>query len=52
MDRKSKATAELIRQRYPSVDVEDWLDKNPYQRKETVERWKADLESSGAIQTA
>lgn len=51
MDRKSKATADLIRQRYPSVDVEAWLDKNPYQRKEIVERWKADLESSGAIQT-
>ena len=52
MDRKSKATADLIRQRYPSVNVEEWLDKNPYQRKEIVERWKADLESSGAIQPA
>lgn len=50
MDRRAKATTEIIRGRFPSVNVEAWLDKSPYQIKELVERWKKDLASAGAIE--
>jgi TolB-like protein len=50
MDRRAKATTEIIRGRFPSVNVEVWLDKSPYQIKELVERWKKDLASAGAIE--
>ena len=49
LDRRARATGDLIKERFPAVDVEDWLDKTPYQRREIVERWKGDLMSAGAI---
>jgi class 3 adenylate cyclase/TolB-like protein len=49
MGRRARATAQLIEERFPSVDVEAWLDNSPYQRREIVERWKGDLASVGAI---
>jgi tetratricopeptide (TPR) repeat protein len=49
MSRRARATAGLIRDRFPSVDVEAWLDGHPYQPIEIVERWKADLLTVGAI---
>lgn len=52
LERRARATAELIKQRFPSVDVHDWLDKTPYQRREMVDRWKGDLTSAGAIDDA
>lgn len=52
LERRSRATAELIKERFPSVDVKDWLDKTPYQRREIVDRWKGDLISAGAIGAA
>lgn len=48
LDRRAEATAQTIRQRFPSVDTEAWLDRHPYQRREIVERWKGDLASAGA----
>jgi adenylate cyclase len=48
LERRARATGELIRERFPSMDVADWLDKTPYQR-EIVERWKGDLMSAGAL---
>ena len=50
MNRRAKATTEIIRERFPSVDVALWFDKSPYQIKEVVERWKKDLASAGAIE--
>jgi adenylate cyclase len=50
MNRRAKATIEIIRERFPSVDVAVWFDKSPYQIKEVVERWKKDLASAGAIE--
>lgn len=50
MERRARATAELIGERFPSIDVEAWLDNSPYQRREIVERWKGDLASAGAIE--
>ena len=49
MDRRAKATTEIIRELFPSVDVKVWLDKSPYQNKEWIERWKKDLAMAGAI---
>lgn len=49
LDRRSRATAELIKERFPAVDVREWLDKTPYQRREIVERWKGDLMAVGAF---
>ena len=49
LERRSRATAELVKERFPAVDVEAWLDKTPYQRREIVDRWKGDLASAGAI---
>lgn len=49
LERRARATGELIKERFPSMDVEGWLDKTPYQRREIVERWKGDLVSAGAI---
>ncbi len=51
LERRARATAELIGERFPSIDVEAWLDDSPYQRREIVERWKGDLASVGAIET-
>ena len=50
LDRRARATVELIRERYPSVDIAEWLDRNPYQDKDLVDRWKEDLVSAGAIE--
>jgi hypothetical protein len=50
MNRRAKATTEIIRGRFPAVDVAAWFDKSPYQIKEVVERWKKDLASAGAIE--
>ncbi len=49
LERRARATVDLVRERFPSVDVQDWLDKTPYQRREIVDRWKGDLVSAGAI---
>jgi tetratricopeptide (TPR) repeat protein len=48
--RRARATADLIRERFPSVDIEAWIDKSPYQVQEFIVRWKKDLECAKAIQ--
>ena len=52
LERRARATADLIKDRFPAIDVEAWLDKTPYQRREIVDRWKGDLLSAGAIPAA
>jgi adenylate cyclase len=49
LDRRARATVELIRDRYPNVDIADWVDGNPYRSREMVSRWKDDLIAAGAI---
>jgi adenylate cyclase len=49
LDRRARATAELIRERFPTVDVAEWLDRSPYQDRGMVARWKDDLVAAGAI---
>ena len=52
LERRARATADLIKERFPSIDVQEWLDETPYQRREIVDRWKGDLASAGAIDAA
>lgn len=49
LGRRARATAELIKERFPSVDVDRWIEENPYEKREMVERWKSDLSSVGVI---
>jgi class 3 adenylate cyclase/TolB-like protein len=49
LDRRARATAATIKDRFPAVDVEAWLDGNPYQDRELVDRWKGELLEIGAI---
>ncbi len=49
LERRARATADLVKERFPSVDVQQWLERTPYQRREIVERWKGDMMSAGAI---
>jgi adenylate cyclase len=49
LERRARATAETIRQRFPSADIEAWLDRTPFQSREIVERWKHALEGAEAI---
>jgi hypothetical protein len=49
LDRRSQATAAEIRDRFPTVDISAWLDRNPYQDESTVTRWKADLTALALI---
>lgn len=49
LERRARATADLVRERFPTVDVESWIDSNPYQVDEIVQRWKDDLTSVGLV---
>lgn len=51
MDRRARATADLIQERFPAVDVDGWLAETPYQQREMLERWKNDLVSAGIIES-
>ena len=46
---RPEATAGIVRERFPSLDVEAWLDRNPYQDQDLIDRWKADLTSVDLI---
>lgn len=50
LDRRAKATARLVRERFPDVDVNEWIDSSPYQNKDAVTRWKRNLVSVGLIE--
>jgi len=49
LKRRARATTEMIRGHFPSVNVGAWLDKHPYAIKDVVVRWKRDLEMAGAM---
>jgi class 3 adenylate cyclase/tetratricopeptide (TPR) repeat protein len=50
LSRRSRATLQLVRARFPAVDVDDWLEKTPFQRREVVSRWKQALDVAGALE--
>jgi adenylate cyclase len=49
LERRAQATADMVRERFPAVDVEAWIDSNPYQVDEIVQRWKKDLAGVGLV---
>jgi adenylate cyclase len=49
LHRRAQATARLIEERFPAVDVGHWLDSNPYQDRALVDRWKEDLVAAGVM---
>jgi adenylate cyclase len=49
LHRRAQATARLIEERFPAVDVSSWLDRNPYQDRAVVDRWKEDLVAAGVM---
>ena len=50
LHRRAQATARLVEERFPAVDVEGWLDHNPYQDRAVVDRWKEDLVAAGVME--
>jgi len=49
LHRRAQATARLVEERFPAVDVGRWLDHNPYQDRTVVDRWKEDLVAAGVM---
>ena len=49
LDRRARATAELVKERYPAMDVDAWLEAHPYQSPVLVERWRKALQGLGLI---
>jgi len=49
LERRALATAELIKERFSGVDVDEWLASNPYQDSDIVDKWRDDLASVGVI---
>ena len=43
LERRAAATAHTIRNSFPTLDIEEWFERNPYQDDALVTRWKADL---------
>jgi hypothetical protein len=41
LERRARATAQLLRERFPTTDLEAWLEANPYQNAEIVHLWRA-----------
>ena len=50
LERRAKATAELIKDRYPATDIDKWLSNTPYQNPEMIDRWKQNLVAAGVIE--
>jgi adenylate cyclase len=47
LDRRARATGQLIRDRFPQTNIDEWLESNPYQDDQFVERWRTALEGAG-----
>lgn len=49
LERRARATADQVRQRFPGVDIADWLDSRPFDDKREVERWRSSLTKAGVL---
>ena len=43
LERRARATAERIREQFPTLDIDTWLARNPYQNRAMIDRWRSDL---------
>ena len=51
LERRARATAAILTERFPDADPAQWLASNPYQDDQFVDRWRNDLESAGLLST-
>jgi TolB-like protein len=49
LERRARATAELITDRFPAVDIEAWLEAAPFTDRGIVHRWRQDLAGIGLV---
>jgi TolB-like protein len=47
LERRARATGNLIRERFPQANISEWLTSNPYQDDRFIERWMKDLKGAG-----
>jgi len=47
LERRARATGDVIRERYPQANIYEWLASNPYQDDRFIDRWRKDLEGAG-----
>lgn len=47
LERRARAMADRVRESFPTLDVDAWLARNPYQDEAIVRRWRADLATVG-----
>jgi adenylate cyclase len=45
LERRARANLESLRRTHPGLDIDAWLDSNPYSDSDLVDRWKADIAS-------
>jgi tetratricopeptide (TPR) repeat protein len=49
LERRARATAQMVKDSYPALDVEAWVADRPYQDPELIERWRRVLSEVGLI---
>ena len=49
LDRRARATAEQIRDRFPAMDIDHWLRTHPFKDEEFIDRWRDDLAGLGLL---
>ena len=52
LDRRARATAEQIRDRFPAVDIDRWLRTHPFKDADFIDRWREDLAGLGLVEGA
>jgi TolB-like protein len=51
LERRARATGDRVREQFPTLDVDAWLDRNPYVNRAMLDRWRSDLASVGLVET-
>jgi adenylate cyclase len=49
LERRARATADLIRDRFPDTDIDAWLEGHPFVDHGVIERWRKDLVGIGLL---
>lgn len=49
LDRRARATAQIVKNHYPALDVAEWVAQRPYQDPDLLRRWHEALTASGLI---
>jgi adenylate cyclase len=52
LERRARATADLVRDRFPAADIGRWLDTHPFKDSAFIERWRDDLVQVGLVAAA